>query len=243
MAVAPLAVSHGADQQHSHGGWDGVETPTARTLHDVVHIEEGAVAVGAGGVVLDRTADDWTLVTDSGPSGNGNNLRGVAATAGGERVWVAGASGAVGEYDPASGSVTDRTAPDGVTTTFTDIAVAGPAGDATVYLVDASGHVIVSEQNGQAGTWTRATPGSGAAIAGIAASASATFLVDENDAVFKTTDGETWDELETPAFDETLTDIAMRSAETVVLAGDSGAIVVGSDGEWERGVGGGRSAP
>lgn len=234
VAVAPTALSRSTAQPPHERGWDAVDTPTQRTLHDVARADAGAFAVGAGGVVLERTDAGWSLVTESGPGGDGNNLSSAAATADGDRLWVAGASGAVGEYDPASESLTPRSAPDGVTNAFTDVAVTGPAGDATVYLVDASGHVHVSEQNGEPGTWTHATPGSGAAISAVAASDSAGFLVDQNGSVFETTDGEPWTELDAPDFDETLTDVAMRSAETVVLAGASGTVVVGSGGEWEQ---------
>lgn len=233
VAVAPTALSRSTTQAHERG-WEVVDTPTQRTLHDVVRTEAGAFAVGAGGVVLERTEDGWSVVTESGPTGNGNNLLSAATTSDRARLWVAGASGAVGEYDPSTESGTSRSAPDGVTNTFTDIAVTGPAGDATVYLVDASGRVHVSEQNGEPGSWTHTTPGSGAEISAVTVSGSTGFLVDENGAVFETTDGETWTELDTPAFEETLTDVEMRTSETVVLAGASGTVVIRSNGEWEQ---------
>ncbi|GAA0271450.1 WD40/YVTN/BNR-like repeat-containing protein [Halobacterium noricense] len=236
VAVAPTALSRGSTQPHAPDtdDWEAVDPPTQRTLHDAVHAEAGAFAVGSGGVILERTEDGWSFVTESGPAGNGNNLSSTATTSNGDRLWVAGASGTVGEYDPSAESVTSRSAPDDVTNTFTDIAVTGPAGDATVYLVDASGNVHVSEENGEPGTWTHTTPGSGAEISAVAVSDSTGFLVDQNGSIFKTTDGETWTELDTPSFDETLTDVGMRSSETVVLAGSSGTVVIGSNGEWEQ---------
>lgn len=236
VAIAPTALGRGSAQPHAADtdDWEAVDSPTQRTLHDVVHAEAGAFAVGAGGVVLERTEDGWSFVTDAGPTGNGNNLSSAATTSKGNRLWVAGASGAVGEYDPSAESLTSRSAPDDVTNTFTDIAVTGPAGDATVYLVDASGQVHISGENGEPGTWTHTTPGSGAEISAVTVSGSTGFFVDQNGSVFETTDGETWTKLDTPAFDETLVDVEMRSSETVVLAGSGGTVVVGSGGEWEQ---------
>ncbi|MCD2201188.1 hypothetical protein LPA44_15035 [Halobacterium sp. KA-4] len=235
VAVAPTALSRSTAQSQTHeDGWEAVDTPTQRTLYDVTRTDAGTFAVGAGGVVLERTEDGWTLVTESGPAGNGNNLSSATTTQNGERLWVAGASGTVAEYDPSTESFTSRNAPDDVTNAFTDIAITGSAGDATIYLVDASGKIHISEQNGEPGTWTHTTPGSGAEISAVAVSGSTGFLVDQNGSIFKTTDGETWPEVDTPSFDETLTDIAMRSSETVVLVGSSGMVVIGSDGEWEQ---------
>lgn len=236
VAVAPTVLSRRSTQPRATdtGGWVVVDSPTQRTLHDVTRAEAGAFTVGAGGVVLERTEDGWSVVTESGPAGNGQNLSSATTTSNGARLWVAGASGAVGEYDPSTESMTARSAPDDVTNTFTDIAVTGPAGDATIYLVDASGQVHVSEENGDPGTWTHTTPGSGAEISAVAVSGSTGFLVDQNGAVFETTDGETWTELDTPAFDETLVDVEMRSSETVVLAGSDGTVVIRSNGEWEQ---------
>lgn len=236
VAVTPTALRPQSTRPRTAeaGGWMAVDSPTQRTLHDVTRAEAGAFAVGAGGVVLERTEDGWSVVTESGPAGNGQNLSSAAATSNGACLWVAGASGAVGEYDPSTESMTTWSAPDDVTNTFTDIAVTGPAGDATVYLVDASGQIHVSEENGAPGTWTHTTPGSGAEISAVTVSGSTGFLVDQNGAVFETADGETWTELDTPAFDETLVDIEMRSSQTVVLAGADGTVVVGSNGTWEQ---------
>jgi len=233
--VAPTVLAlNQSSQREDRGDWTVVETPTQRTLHDVADTTAGAFAVGSNGLVLERGDDGWSVVTDAGPTGNGNNLSSAATTTDGQRLWMAGASGVVGEYDPEADALTSRSAPDGVTNTFTDVAVTGPAGDATVYLVDSSGQIHWSEENGREGTWAHTTPGSGAEIAAISMVGTAGFLVDQNSSLFETTDGETWTSVDAPAFDETLHDVELRASGTVVLAGASGTIAIESGGEWEQ---------
>lgn len=231
IAAVPTVLGSRRALASSGDGWTVADSPTSRTLYDAVHTDSGVFAVGAGGVVVAVGEHGWRLAVENGPTANGNNLSSAATTDGGERLWMAGASGVVGEYDPATGEMTSRSAPDGVTDTFTDIAVTGSAGDATVYLCDTSGRVHVSEANGREGTWTHATPGSGAEITAIAVSDSTGVLVDRNKDVFRTTDGATWSKVETPDLGVSLHDVEL-SDSTIVLAGD-GTVVAGSAGEWE----------
>lgn len=233
IAAVPTVLGSRQARASSGNGWAVADSPTARTLHDVVHTDSGPVAVGAGGVVVAESEDGWKVAVENGPTGNGNNLSSTATTDGGGRLWMAGASGVVGEYEPATGELTSRSAPDGVTDTFTDIAVEGSAGDATVYLCDTSGRVHVSEANGREGTWTHATPGSGAEITAIDVSDSTGVLVDQNKALFRTTDGATWTEVETPDSGASLHDVELTDSGTIVLAGD-GTVVAGAAGEWEQ---------
>jgi hypothetical protein len=232
----PHGGSGGAHGDGSHGRreWTTADSGTSRTLHDVAHAAGGAVAVGSGGVAVERGADGWTVAVESGPSGNGSNLHGVASTDDGERLWLAGASGAMGEYDPGTGALTDRSAPGGVTDTITDVAATGSAGDATVYLADASGRVHVSRENGRDGTWTSHTPGSGASVAAIDVGESRGMLVDGNGDVFETTDGRTWTAVAGPDADASLTAVALDGAGTAVVATDGGAVIAGSADRWEH---------
>ena len=233
--VAPTVLAlNQSSQREDRGDWTVVETPTQRTLHDVADTTTGAFVVGSNGLVLERGDDGWSVVTDAGPTGNGNNLSAAATTTDGRRLWMAGASGVVGEYDPEADALTSRSAPDGVTNTFTDVAVTGAAGDATVYLADSSGQIHRSEENGREGTWTHTTPGSGAEIAAISMVGAAGVVVDQNGSLFETTDGETWTSVDAPAFDETLHDVELRASGTVVLAGAAGTVAIGAGGEWEQ---------
>lgn len=173
--------------------WTSVSSPTSETLHAVARTVAGPFAAGSNGVVVGRTDAGWEAVRRNGPGGDGNNLQSLAATGDGERLWMAGASGALGEYDVAGDELTDRTAPDGVTNTLTAVAVTGEAGEATVFLGDAAGTVHVSRENGRAGSWTHLTPGDGSAIRDVACyGPNAAVLVDADATVFATTDGDHW---------------------------------------------------
>jgi len=171
-------------------GWATAETPTDRTLHAVVETAAGAFAVGGGGDVLRRTEEGWTRVVDGGPTGNGNDLYGAATTDGGERLWVVGSSGAIGEYDVQTGSLVDHSAPNDVTNNFNDVSVVGEPGDANVYVAGDSGKIYSSFDNGATGTWDQVTPGSGSAIKAIDFHGPRSgHAVDGNQTVFETTDG------------------------------------------------------
>ncbi len=104
-----------------------------------------------GGVVLSRGAEGWRKELDGGPTGNGNgnDLYGAAVTDDGKRLWFVGASGAIGEYDVESGVLVDRSAPNDVTNNFNDVAVAGNADEADVYVAGDSGSIYYSFENGE----------------------------------------------------------------------------------------------
>jgi len=193
-ATAALGSTAAAASDDSTSPWTVAETPTDQTLHDAARTAAGAVAVGGNGVVLRRTADGWTTVLDGGPRGNGSNLYGAGVTDDGRRLWVVGASGAIGEYDVETGSLVDHSAPNDVTNNFNGVAVTGAAGDANVYVAGDSGKVYRSFENGATGTWDSVTPGSGSAIQGVDFfGPRAGTVVDGNQSVFRTDDGETWD--------------------------------------------------
>ena len=158
-AVAVAAVP-GAAQATDH--WDTVETPTENTIHDVAYTSDGAFAVAGGGIVLERTDNGWETVIDGGPTGNGNDLYGAGVTGAGGSLWFVGASGAIGEFDFRDRVVEDYSAPNDVTNNFNDVAVVGPAGDASVYVAGDSGKIYYSFDDGD--TFDEVTPGSGSAV-------------------------------------------------------------------------------
>ncbi|MFB6303988.1 MAG: hypothetical protein ABEH47_02380 [Haloferacaceae archaeon] len=176
--------------------WTRVATPTSNTLHAVADAATGPFAAGGGGVLLERTDSGWRTALGDGPGGNGNNLTALGTTADGNEVWMAGASGALGAYDVQSSDLVDRSAPDDVTGEFTALAVTGSAGDANVYLGDASGTLHVSFDGGRPNTWRHLTPGTGATIHSLDCyDARAGVLVDGNKAVYRTADGVTWERI------------------------------------------------
>lgn len=215
--------------------WTHAETPTAENLFGVAHTAEGPYAVGGGGTVITKAAEGWTLVLDGGPTGNGNNLYGAAVTDDGERLWFVGASGAIGEYDVTTDTLYDHSAPSDVTNNFNDVAVAGPAGDANVYVAGDSGKVYNSFENGATGTWNEVTPGSGAAIRAIDVHGPrAGHLIDGNQKVFVTDDGGTWNRIGVEDADYGFYGVTSAAADTVRVVGSGGTVLDYVDADWVR---------
>jgi hypothetical protein len=173
-------------------GWSTARTPAGGDLHGVAVAGDGAVAVGESGVVLERpeVGAEWERSLPDGPGTTGATLHGVDATSDGAAVWVAGDGGAVGRRD-ANGRWVDHSAPGSDTNNLAGVAVAGPAGDETVLLVDGGGGVRRGRYRAGELAWAdTTTPGSGSSIAGVALRDDGTgYVVDTAGAAFRTTDG------------------------------------------------------
>lgn len=183
------------DTTHAAGaaaGWSTARTPTDGDLHDVAVAGDGAVAVGEGGVALERAAvgAGWELSLPDGPGATGAALHGADAATDGDAVWVVGDGGAVGRRD-ASGRWIDHSAPGGDTNTLVGVAVTGSAGDETVLLVDGGGAVRRGRyREGELAWAATTTPGSGSSIAGVTLRGDGTgYVVDTAGEAFRTTDG------------------------------------------------------
>lgn len=170
--------------------WTEADSPTDETLSDVVATDTGAYAVGTGGVVLVRE-DGWETVLDHGPSAESNALRGVDATDDGNAIWFAGDSGTLARYDAEAGRHTDHSAPAGITDNWVDVAIAGPAGEEGVHLVNGSGQVLAGEFDGSEAEWAEAIkPGSGSSMSAIEfIEGGIGYCCDTNSGVYETTDG------------------------------------------------------
>jgi hypothetical protein len=192
VATAALPATAAAAESE----WTVAETPTGNTLYDVEYTANGAYAVGAGGVCLHRTSEGWKKAFDGGVTGNGNSLYGADVTDDGKRLWMVGASGAVGEYDVEEGTLYDHSKPTGSTNNFNDVSVTGTADEANVYVAGDSGKIFYSFENGASQTWEYVTPGSGAALSAIDFhDVKSGHVVDTNQKVFTTDDGTTWDNI------------------------------------------------
>lgn len=175
--------------------WVEVDSPTDETLSDVATTDTGAFAVGSDGGLLARE-ESWEAVLDHGPSAESNALRGVDATDDGEAVWFTGDSGALGRYDAEASRHTDHSAPAGITDNWVDVAVAGPAGEAAVYLVNGSGQVLAGEFDGSEVEWGEPVkPGSGSSMSAIEFVEEAGYCCDTNSGVYETTDGESFERI------------------------------------------------
>jgi photosystem II stability/assembly factor-like uncharacterized protein len=214
--------------------WTEIDTPTDRSLLDVVAAREGAYAVGEGGVVLARDEDEWTMALDDGPTANGNVLRGVDATDDGETIWFAGDSGVLGRY--ADGTLTDHSAPKDQTSTWEDVAVTGTTGDERIHLVNGSGELLRgSYEDGTVSWGDIEKPGSGSSISSIAfVDSGRGYLCDTNQSVYETTDGgESFERIGIEDANAAFTDIAASDDETLVTA-DDGSLFRHDGAVWTR---------
>ncbi len=213
--------------------WVVEPTETDGTLHDVVSADAGRFAVGDGGVLTAPGPDGWVTLRDGGPSGNGNDLYGAAVTDDGERVWFVGASGAIGEYDPATETLIDRSAPMDNTNNYNAIAVTGPAGDADVFVAGDSGKIYYSFANGEEGTWEDVTPGSGSALPDIEMYDSRSgHAIDTNGRVFATDDGITWEPIGIEDADVTFYGLDSDAADDVAVSGGNGTVLTYDGVDW-----------
>ncbi|SEW02042.1 hypothetical protein [Natrinema salifodinae] len=173
------------------GGWEVVESPTSRTLHGVVHGQDGPYACGEGGLVLHRTGDAWRVLLERGPGVSENTLRSIAATDDGCRLWFAGDSGALGYYDVADGHLSDYSAPMEKTSTWEAIAVAGATGEERVRIANGSGEVLDCTVEDGCPVWGDVVePGGGSTIPGLTAGPDGFYAVDTSGgAYFEPADG------------------------------------------------------
>lgn len=150
--------------------WNAVESPTTKTLNDVVDTADGPFAVGDGGDVVARRENGWQKVVEYGPQARSRPLTGVDVTDDGERIWFVGGSGVIGEYDVTTETLTNYSAPKDKTSTWEDVAVRGRAGEnERLYFVNGSGELLIGvrEDSGALRYADVLKPGGGSTIPGI----------------------------------------------------------------------------
>jgi photosystem II stability/assembly factor-like uncharacterized protein len=222
------------------GAWGNASTDPGDysvSLNDVDQTDLGPYAVGDGGDLLERQGSQWARIDDNGPSGDGQNLHGADATTDGDELWIVGASGTVGEYDPGTDTMSDHTGlNDSYTDQLTDVAVTGHSGEARVYAADSSGHVQISSDDG--GSWTDVTPGSGSSIEGIDFyDTESGVAVDTNQAVWETTDGgSTWSKIGISDTSENFHDVDANAAYDIWVAASGGKVYHFDGGSWTETV-------
>ncbi|EMA48465.1 hypothetical protein C448_03191 [Halococcus morrhuae DSM 1307] len=228
------AVSGTAGAQAS--AWSAADSPTGKTLNDVVQTSEGPYAVGSGGLVLARRANGWETVLSKGPTVEGNTLTGAGVTDDGEHVWFAGGSGVIGQYDVVEEQLTDYSAPGGKTSSWEDLAVTGASGSETVHLVNGSGEVLSGTKNGSGGMdWGEAQkPGSGSSMKGIDfASASVGHISNTSTKIYETTDsGGGYQEIGIDGQGGNLYGVASVSKSDVNVAAGNGIIYQYDGSTW-----------
>ncbi|MFC4438774.1 MULTISPECIES: hypothetical protein [Natrialbaceae] len=215
------------DESDAEPNWQPVDAPTDATLLDAAIASSGAIAVGDGGIVLERDDERWDVLIEDGPAAQGQTLRGVDATDDGAIAWVAGDGGAVGRFDCSSGRHTDYSAPDGQTNNLSGLAVAGSSGDETVLLINGSGEVIRGRyRDGDLGWDEPVKPGSGSSLSDATlVDASVGYCCDTNDGVFETDNGgQTFETVGLEGADGTPTGIAAGEQGDCHVCTDAGVV-------------------
>lgn len=224
--------SDGSDERPQ---WIVADAPTTATLTDAVVVGSRAYAVGSGGTVLETQGSGWSSILEAGPAGDGEDIVAADATDDGGAVWFAGDGGALGRFDTDAGRHTDHSAPNDNTTSWTDVAVAGDAGEEVVYLANSSGAILRGEYDGDGDggvSWgTTTKPGSGSSLSGVVAfDAHRALCCDTNATVFETEDGATsFEAIGIDRADGALLDLAAATPDDADVVADDGT-VYGYDG-------------
>ena len=231
MTAAAAAVP--ATSVAAEGEWTVAETPVEGSLYDVAYATTNAYAVGGGGTIIERRDSGWQTVLQEGPAGNGDDLYGMDVTDDGERLWVVGSSGAIGEYDVTTGNLVNRSAPNDYTSNFNDVAVTCDGGEAEVFVADDSGAIHYSFENGRESTWEIVTPGSGAAISAIEFNSYRSgHIIDTNGEVFATNDGVTYDAIGIDGAEVTFYGLDSDAVNDVAVSGGNGSVFDYDGSQW-----------
>lgn len=220
-------------------GWTRAESPATKRLHGVCESQAGHYAVGGDGLLLHRTlGGDWQVVLQEGPTGNGQNLRAIDRTDGGERVWFAGASGVIGEYDVVTDTLYDHSSPQDITDTWEGIAVQGYAGqNEHVYLVNGSGAQLTGVRTDDGMEWRDLKkPGSGSSIPSIDCYEKRSgHLCSTNQSVFHTEDaGRTWSKVGIENQDENFYEVQSVASDDVSVCGGGGKVFWYDGRDWQE---------
>lgn len=211
-------------------GWTEAESPATKRLHGVCESQDGLFAVGGDGLLIQRDlSGDWTVVLQEGPTRNGQNLRTIDRTDGGRRVWFAGASGVIAEYDVVSNTLYDHSSPQDITDTWEGISVRGYAGkNEHVYLVNGSGAQLtgIRGSDGHIEWGDLKKPGSGSSIKSIDFhDTECGHLCSTNQEVFATeSTGHEWSRIGIQNTDENFYEVQSVSEDDVNVCGGDGTM-------------------
>lgn len=220
----PVDDVHVGDQPT--GAWHQVPSPTAGTLYDVVKTAHGLYAVGENGVILTRCNGVWEVIDKMALEVTGNALYDAGTSGDGRTLWFAGSSGAIGAYEPRTQELLDYSAPDGKTSTWEAVAVAGRTGDERVFVANGSGELVRGKRDGKEIDWIDVhEPGSGSSFSALTYRDGAGYLADTGGDVFRTTDdGDDWDGFGIRGGSADLFDVGVAGANTVYVSASGGAV-------------------
>jgi hypothetical protein len=207
--------------------WSEVNSPTSAGLYAVSQSSNGPFAAGSGGKLLQRDSSGWSIVVKNGPSSNGNTMRICQSTENDNTIWFGGSSGSLGTYTVSNGNLTDRTAPQNISNTWSSIAILGDSGSERVLLGSGSGQILIGNMSSSGMQWNDPiTLGSGSTVKGITfPTESIGYACDGNGDVFKTTDaGNSWQKIGIPSAGGTPQDIVATAPSQVTVSCGSGYI-------------------
>ena len=175
--------------------WRAVDTGLSIDLYGVVQTVEGPYAVGGSGTLAADRGDGWELVFDDGPATRQAQLRAVDVTDDGRRVWMVGSSGVIACYDVEQRRKFDYSYPDGMSSTWEAVSVAGQKGEEKILAANGSGEILPFTVHGFDVDWGRAAKpaGRGANVAALAASPDGVgYAIDTSGNAFRTSQREGW---------------------------------------------------
>lgn len=214
------------------------ELPTGNTLYSTTDTDDGPYAAGVGGTLVHREPGpegSWSETLSDGFSGRGQDVTGLATSDDGETLWGAGDSGELGAYHVADETVSDHAKPAGNSSNWADIAVAGPSGGETLFLVNSSGQLLSGQNDDGTLTWGELRkPGAGNPINGITfLDAETGFFCTSGGNAYRTTDGgETWEPFGVENAGVALYDVAATATDDVHVAGSSGYVFRYNGATW-----------
>lgn len=216
--------------------WHVAETYFDADLHGVAQTADGPYAVGASGVIVTETEYGWVPVVEAGPASKNSTLKTVAATDGGERIWFAGASGALGMYDVNAKQLYNYSYTGDITDSWQSIAVTGKAGQEKVLVANGSGSVLPFTVDKTDVKWGEVTkPGGGSTITTLGVTpGGVAYAADTNGGVYRATDEKSWEKIGIPDAQVGFNDIYAGKKGRVFVAADSGKLYRYDDskGKW-----------
>ncbi|WP_247728488.1 hypothetical protein [Halovivax limisalsi] len=227
-AAGTLPIGFAAGQSNGTD-WTVAESPTSKALNDAVGTPSGPFAAGADGNVVARCDDGWHFVVRYGPQARSRRLTGIDVTDDGAAVWFVGGSGVIGEYNIETRTLTNYSAPMGMTSTWEDCAVRGTAGEnERVYFVNGSGELLVGtrQDSGAMQYEDVIKPGGGSTIPGIDFHArTAGHVCSTSQFVGETTDGgASWEQVGIDFAGGAFYDIASQGLRDANVAGGAGIV-------------------
>ncbi|MDS0260585.1 hypothetical protein NDI56_14355 [Haloarcula sp. S1CR25-12] len=229
--LAALGALAGCGGQNTPHGWVEASVPGSGALYDVAMTDAGPHAVGEAGRIVARTDAEWRGVVADGPNGNQTTLTAVDVTDDARRLWAAGSSGALVQYDTASGSLVDFSAPLGKTSSWEAVAVTGRTGSERVHLVNGSGELLSGRVGPDSVQWGQVSkPTGGESATALDFAGGTGFLTDTGGGIYRTT-GDDWTAVG-PGLDDTVHDLSATERGLATVVTDGGTVRLFTGYNW-----------